>query len=134
MFSHADVEPKKTDDSPLTRKITKIKISIAASRNKYVSEHVKKKNSIPKQLNSHYQVTSEGGLDLNCSKFFPWYTRRQHRRLCWLGRGGLYSNMLAVLLGFRDPIHLLLCLAKSWLSRRRRHRDIDFQRGRWGQI
>jgi hypothetical protein len=44
--------------------------------------------------------------------------------------------MVAVLLGFRDPNNLLLLrlAKKSWLSRRGRHRDIDFQRGRWGQI
>jgi len=34
------------------------------------------------ELVSHYQVTSEGSLDLDCSKLFTWHTRRQHRRLC----------------------------------------------------
>jgi hypothetical protein len=70
MFSHADVEQKK-QNYPLTRKITKIKSALQPAETNTYSEHVKKKNSIPKQLNSHYQVTSEGGLDLDRSKFFP---------------------------------------------------------------
>jgi len=93
----------------------------------------------PEQVNSeeisHYQVTSEGGLDLDCSEHFGWHTRWQHRRLCWGSRGLLHGDMLALLLlGFRDPD--LLGLVKNWRSWSWRgwHRNIDFQGGRWGQI
>jgi len=93
----------------------------------------------PEQVNSeeisHYQVTSEGGLDLDCSELFGWHTRWQHRRLCWGSRGLLHGDMLALLLlGFRDPD--LLGLVKNWRSWSWRgwHRNIDFQGGRWGQI
>src|SRR5688500_4679836 len=85
------------------------------------------------ELISHYQVTSEGGLNLDCSKLFTWHTRWLHQRLCRGSRSLLYGDVLALLLlSFRDPN--LLSLVKNWRSRRGWHRNIDFQGGRWGQI
>lgn len=86
-----------------------------------------------RQVKSHYQVTSEGGLDLDCSKLFTWHTRWQHRRLCRCSRGLLYGDVLVLLLlSFRGPN--LLSVVKNWRSWRRWHRNIDFQGSRWGQI